>query len=246
REVHLWSKLRHDNVVPMIGISTEFGFTISIVSEWMALGNARSYVQNKENDPRPLVSQALADIASGLDYLHNYSGGKIVHGDLKGVNVLVSSDRRAVLSDFGLSTLQESTFSMTVTAPRGCTYAWVAPELLDDFTPSAEGDVWAYGMVVLELFTRLTPFHDCRSPVNVMSRLMTRRLPPRPSDESTLSRMTDEWWEICTSCWRHEPSSRPSMKELMEKAKGFKVCAREFSSRSLHPDRTCSTKLFLL
>jgi len=41
----------------MLGISTEFGSTISIVSDWLEMGDASyTYVQNKENDPRPLVS----------------------------------------------------------------------------------------------------------------------------------------------------------------------------------------------
>ncbi|KAG6327144.1 hypothetical protein ID866_11945 [Astraeus odoratus] len=56
REVHLWSKLRHVNIVRMRGISTEFGTTISIISDWMAMGDVHAYVQNNENDPRPLVS----------------------------------------------------------------------------------------------------------------------------------------------------------------------------------------------
>ncbi|KAI6044175.1 WD40 repeat-like protein [Pisolithus marmoratus] len=200
----------------MVGISTEFGSTISIVSDWMALGDAHCYVQYKENDPSPL----LMDIASGLYYLHSHPMGPIFHGDLKGFNVLVSSNRQALLSDFGLSTLQQSTFSMTVVAPRGGSYPWMAPELLDTYNASTEADVWAFGMTVLELFTRLIPFHDCPYFVNVMHRLVTGQLPPRPSEESTFSRMTDAWWEICMSCWRREPLSRPSMKELMEKVKG--------------------------
>lgn len=43
REVHLWSKLRHENIVPFFGICTEIESTISIISEWMPLGNAYSY-----------------------------------------------------------------------------------------------------------------------------------------------------------------------------------------------------------
>ncbi|KAI6014913.1 hypothetical protein PISMIDRAFT_687935 [Pisolithus microcarpus 441] len=227
REVHLWSKLRHDNVVRMIGISTEFGSTISIVSDWMALGNSHSYIQNVENDPRPL----LLDIASGLYYLHSHPLGPIFHGDLKGLNVLVSSDRRALLSDFGLSTLQKCTFSMTVLSPRGGSYPWMAPELLDNYNPSTEGDVWAFGMTVLELFTRTIPFPDCPRFENVIFRLITGKLPLRPSEESTLSRMTDEWWEICTACWILEPSLRPSTEEITEKVKGLHISTE--SSRTL-------------
>ncbi|KAG6329685.1 hypothetical protein ID866_9290, partial [Astraeus odoratus] len=40
REAHLWSKLRHDNVIRMLGISTDFGSTISIISDWMGMGDA--------------------------------------------------------------------------------------------------------------------------------------------------------------------------------------------------------------
>ena len=40
----------------MLGISTEFDSTISIVSDWLEMGDAHTYVQIKENDPRPLVS----------------------------------------------------------------------------------------------------------------------------------------------------------------------------------------------
>ncbi|KAI6044479.1 kinase-like domain-containing protein [Pisolithus marmoratus] len=145
REVHLWSKLRHENVVRMIGISTEFGSTISIVSDWMALGDAHSYVKNEENDPRPL----LMDIASGLHYLHSHSLGPVLHGDLKGKCTGVNAIIERYLVTLVLSTFQKSTFSMTVVNPRGGSYPWLAPEFLEDYAPSTAGDVWAFGMVVL-------------------------------------------------------------------------------------------------
>ncbi|KAI6010017.1 kinase-like domain-containing protein [Pisolithus marmoratus] len=214
REVHTWSKLRHENIVPMSGISTEFDSTVSIISEWMPLGNAHDYVQKTENDPRPL----LQDIASGLYYLHSHELG-VVHGDLKGLNVLVSSNRKALLSDFGLSTVDISTFSMSVSAIRGGSYHWMAPELLDERPPSRESDVWAFGMTALELFTRAVPFPNCRSPARVLSRLIMGKLPPRPAEQSTQFRLTDGWWEICTSCWERDPASRPAVKDIIEKVR---------------------------
>ena len=55
REVHTWSKLHHRNVLPLLGITTDFDYTISIVSAWMEKGNAHDYVQDPAVDPRPLV-----------------------------------------------------------------------------------------------------------------------------------------------------------------------------------------------
>ena len=55
REVHAWSKLSHKNILPLLGITTDFDWTVSIVSAWMDNGNAHQYVQNDTVDPRPLV-----------------------------------------------------------------------------------------------------------------------------------------------------------------------------------------------
>ncbi|KAI6161233.1 kinase-like domain-containing protein [Pisolithus thermaeus] len=214
REVHTWSKLRHENIVPMLGTCTEFDSTISIISEWMPLGNAHDYVKNAEHDPRPLIE----DIASGLFYLHSHELG-VVHGDLKSFNVLVSSDHRALLTDFGVSTLNISTFNMTVNPKRGITFNWSAPELLEDFPASMASDVWAFGMTALELFTRAVPFSDCHSSKGVMSKILRGQLPHLPATESTQFRMTDAWWEICTSCWGYDPSSRPTMRDIVDRVK---------------------------
>lgn len=213
REVHIWSKLRHENIVPMFGISKDFECAISIISEWMPMGNAYDYVQNTNNDPRPL----LRDIASGLGYLHGHELGQVVHGDLKGLNVLVSSDRRALLTDFGLASINTSSFNMTVEAIRGGSYQWMAPEFLDNCAATTESDVWAFGMTALELFTRAVPFPNCRNLANVLGSLIHGRLPPRPAQKSTQFRLTDAWWKICMLCWRRDPSLRPTVDVIAEK-----------------------------
>ncbi|KAI6112193.1 kinase-like domain-containing protein, partial [Pisolithus croceorrhizus] len=92
-EINIWSQLRHENIMPLLGITTKFDNTVSMVTEWMERGNAHRYVQNMAVDPRPL----LLDIARGLNYLHDLG---IVHGDVKGENVLISRGGRALITDF--------------------------------------------------------------------------------------------------------------------------------------------------
>ncbi|KAI6151690.1 hypothetical protein BKA82DRAFT_3949481, partial [Pisolithus tinctorius] len=78
----MWSRLAHENILPLLGITTEFDSTVSIISPWMQNGNAHNYVQDTTVDPRPLIM----GIARGLHYLHNYVPRSIFHGDLKGVS----------------------------------------------------------------------------------------------------------------------------------------------------------------
>lgn len=58
REVYVWSKLHHENVVPLLGIATKFNQTVSLITEWMSRGNAHDYVQDKSIDPHPLVGRS--------------------------------------------------------------------------------------------------------------------------------------------------------------------------------------------
>ncbi|KAG6330269.1 hypothetical protein ID866_8820 [Astraeus odoratus] len=69
-------------------------------------------------------------------------------------------------------------------------------------------------MTALELFTRQPPFYELKAITAVIHRIM-HSTPDRPSKESTLCRMTDEWWEICASCWKHDPASRPRMVDIV-------------------------------
>ncbi|KAG6329426.1 hypothetical protein ID866_9663 [Astraeus odoratus] len=69
-------------------------------------------------------------------------------------------------------------------------------------------------MTALELFTREYPFPNIQSIHGLVLRIL-RGPPERPSDESTCSRMTNDWWEICSLCWKREPSTRPEMTDIV-------------------------------
>ncbi|KAI6094564.1 kinase-like domain-containing protein [Pisolithus sp. B1] len=211
KEIHLWSKLRHDNIASMQGITTEIDQTVSTVSPWMEKGNAYTRVQDTTIDPRPM----MIDIARGLHYLHTCEAGPVFHGDLKGLNVLISDSGRALLADFGFSHLVNSSFSMTVSSKFGYTIQWAAPEVFDAVETSAAADIWSFGMTLLELFTRKPPFHPLK-PTAAMLRICRRETPCRPSDEETCSRLTGPWWNVCLKCWEYEPASRPTIADVLQ------------------------------
>ena len=118
-----------------------------------------------------LILAKIVDIARGLCYLHNHPRGSIIHGDLKGVgglvkiqiysdgftkvNVLISDEGHALISDFGLSQIIGSSFNMTASSPCGGSVNWMAPEILkppdEEDAPlmTVRSDVWAFGMTIL-------------------------------------------------------------------------------------------------
>ncbi|KAG6806834.1 hypothetical protein H0H92_009900 [Tricholoma furcatifolium] len=155
KEAIIWSQLSHPNILAIYGIYRSRG-RISIVSPWMENGNIRTYLQNK---PATLRLPLALDVASGLSYLHEDG---IIHGDLKGLNVLIDDAGRARLADFGLSGIADSKIpawtSQSSGASRGGTVAWKAPELFDPHSVenaknTKESDVYAWGCVAYEIFT---------------------------------------------------------------------------------------------
>lgn len=219
REAHIASQMQHPNVLPLLGITTDFGGTVSLVTDWMKGGDAHHYVPQRDRDPRPL----LRDIAQGLHYLHTHPTGPIIHSDLKGYNVLVSADGQAILADFGYSVLSNPPFTTTTKPPGRGTLKWKAPELvrMESAQTTVESDIWAFGMTMLELFTENMPYPNLTRPVTVANRIL-KGPPERPSNEDTCARMTGEWWQIISRCLMMEPSLRAKMLVVVEQIEQLK------------------------
>ncbi|KIJ59930.1 hypothetical protein HYDPIDRAFT_99716 [Hydnomerulius pinastri MD-312] len=81
KEIKAWSRLEHDNILPLAGVCYDFGFAPALVSIWMENGTANHYL--KEH-PEADYLALLSGIAAGLLYLHQ---ANVIHGDLKGVRI---------------------------------------------------------------------------------------------------------------------------------------------------------------
>lgn len=93
---------------------------------------------------------------------------------------------------------------------------WVAPELVEggeESTPSKRSDVYSFGMAILELLTGKQPFSEYRSGAAVISALVRGRQPKRPTEH--IEWLGDGVWALMQRCWDREPSSRPTMEEVV-------------------------------
>ncbi|KEP46069.1 tyrosine kinase domain protein [Rhizoctonia solani 123E] len=143
-ELYTWSKCKHPNVLRLLGLAT-FRDRIGMVSPWMGNGTLPQYIKTNPNTNR---HNLCVQICEGLSYLHNTG---VVHGDLKGINVLISEDGTPVLADFGSSTMKDQTLKIAhLGENRALTVRWSAPELLkarENSGQTKHSDVYALGMV---------------------------------------------------------------------------------------------------
>jgi len=225
REAVTWRQLSHPNVLPFYGVfvpDTDIP-RLCLVSPWMTMGNVVQFLTGISNiDCVPLC----LDVADGLAYLHNE---KIIHGDLKGLNILVSQSHRAFIADFGVATTIHSAAMVTfkTTTHKAATLRWQAPELWPNMNDAdaadterhntQASDVYAFALVCYEMFSGTFPFIHMQHDYQVMLAVQSGKRPVRPSDKRSQVRgLTDEVWHIIEACWVQQPSQRLTVSQIAD------------------------------
>jgi len=141
-------------------------------------------------------------------YLHSRTP-VIVHGDLRGGNIMFSENGVPCLIDFGLSRVLGDINGMSTSGEVAGSLSWMSPELLENGKASVQSDVWAFGMTALEIITGRHPYHEARFKPTVLRLIMTSQIPSwRDSNE-----LPGCLWTVFQLCWNQRPGHRPSMSE---------------------------------
>ncbi|KAH0835653.1 kinase-like domain-containing protein [Lanmaoa asiatica] len=237
-EVAAWHRLQHANICPLYGVIQSV-HSIAMVSPWCNNGTIMQYIQREDVHADRLT--LLGQIASGVSYLHNMKP-VVVHGDLKGTNILISDDGDALISDFGLSTVIEE-FSLTDAGLRAAQLGtsllagstrWMAPELIlslveDDGVPcpTRESDVFSFACVCLEVATNDLPYPNRRNDRAVTIDILRGVRPCRgapPVPEMRFTALQEEaFWGVLDQCWNAIPPLRPTMTDVGKMLGGDEV-----------------------
>ncbi|KAG9125077.1 hypothetical protein FRC07_009066 [Ceratobasidium sp. 392] len=213
RELYAWSKCDHPNVLELLGLAEIHG-QIAMVSPWMVNGPVGLFL-GRQDMPVDRCSMC-AQVAEGLVYLH---AGNIVHGDIKGLNVLVSSDHTLKLTDFGNAALVKDyslCFAASTSAGKAPTLRWAAPEVLQGGDFTREADVYALGMTIFEILTGLIPFEG-KSEIQAMTAILNNKHPAQPQESiPSSSKQGDIMWALLVRCWDSKPKTRPTAVEVRD------------------------------
>lgn len=156
-QVIILSKVRHPNLVTLIGTCSEAS---GLVYEFLPNGSLEDRLACANKTP-PLAWQVrtriIGEICAALIFLHSNKPHPVIHGDLKPANILLDANLVSKLCDFGISCLlnKPSTTSTSLyetTNPRG-TFAYMDPEFLTTGELTARSDIYSFGIVVLQLVT---------------------------------------------------------------------------------------------
>ncbi|XP_063350537.1 tyrosine-protein kinase BTK isoform X1 [Pelmatolapia mariae] len=204
-EAKIMMKLRHENLVQLYGVCTKQR-PIYIVTEYLANGCLLTYLKEglKQHPTSIQLLEMCKDVAEGMAYLESH---QYIHRDLAARNCLVDGNGTVKVTDFGLSRYvldDEYTSSVGSKFP----VRWSPPEVLLYCKFSSKSDIWAYGVLMWEVYTlgRL-PYERLNNTeiVDQVSRGL-RLFRPQLANERVYS--------IMSSCWLDKAEERPNFQEL--------------------------------
>ncbi|KAI5596528.1 hypothetical protein BDE02_02G007400 [Populus trichocarpa] len=211
-EVELLTQIRHRSIVKL------YGFCLTkrcmfLVYEYMEKGSLFCALRNDVGAVElkwMKRARIIKDIAHALSYLHHDCNPPIVHRDISSSNVLLNSESKSFVADFGVARLLDPDSSNhTVLAG---TYGYIAPELAYTMAVTEKCYVYSFGVVALETLMGRHPGDILSSSARAITlkEVLDPRLPP-PTNEIVLQ-------NICIiatlafSCLHSNPKYRPSMK----------------------------------
>ncbi|KAF7797649.1 hypothetical protein EIP86_008849 [Pleurotus ostreatoroseus] len=205
REIDVWKRLRHPHVLQFLAACTVSEPSFLVCS----LKTNKDIMKYLLRNPKADRTQLLYHASLGLSYLHS---NNIVHGDLKGANILVDEHGTACIADFGLSKIKMySTIVSRRAHAAGGTLRWMSPESMISGVSTLNSDVYSFGMTMYEVYSGSPPF-EASPDSSLLSIVYERGIRPARLDGALRHNvgLSETIESIMVRCWRQAADERPS------------------------------------
>ncbi|KIO33792.1 hypothetical protein M407DRAFT_65257, partial [Tulasnella calospora MUT 4182] len=207
REAGILAELSHKNVIELKGFVEDLSEgRIWLIFPWEEHGNLKDFVASQDWEIPERIS-LIHDVTRGVKNLHTRNP-PIIHGDLKSINILVTSKCRAVITDFG------SARRLTKKDPNNqttYTLRWAAPELLMDDEPGLWSDIWSLGWIWYEVMTNSIPFQTVQKDSVIIKRVIDGNL-PSVTEHARMSLILS-LCSLMIECWSVDLTKRPTAED---------------------------------
>eukprot|EP01059_Diplonema_ambulator_P014998 TRINITY_DN26062_c0_g1_i1.p1 TRINITY_DN26062_c0_g1~~TRINITY_DN26062_c0_g1_i1.p1 ORF type:complete len:516 (+),score=163.32 TRINITY_DN26062_c0_g1_i1:39-1550(+) len=237
REVSIMTKLRHPNILMLLG-AVFYKQKLAIVTEMCERGTLLKLLQSEKALNTPVTwgrkLEWLAQIAKGMAFLHHK---RIFHRDLKAANVFVTGDTMKI-ADFGLSRIRKDLLTgLRAESMRGRkgkniqkensriqgTFAFIAPEIWSERPYSEKADVYSFGVLITELLAVRMPFaHDAREELSW--NIMTGKTKVKVLDVIGEKPVPAELQSIQKMCLSFSHDARPFFTGVVSALKAINEC----------------------
>jgi len=214
RELQMMRMCRHNNVIAY-HVAFPAKRQMWLVMPLLAGGSCANVMRAGKGvaggfEDEGVIAYILRETAQALKYFHD---NMQIHRDLKAGNILLGSDGRVFLSDFGVAApLRDDKKRQTFVG----TPCWMAPEVLEQTGGyDYKADIWSFGITAIELAYGEAPYQRLH-PLKVM-KIIIEREPPKIDRR----KWDDAFVRLVECCLQKDPKKRPSMDEITSKHKKF-------------------------
>ncbi|XP_072941985.1 tyrosine-protein kinase Btk isoform X1 [Epargyreus clarus] len=210
-EAKVMTKLQHQNLVQLYGVCSKHR-PIYIVTEYLRHGSLFNYLRRTAPDqlgPAVLLDMCI-QVCKGMAYLERQN---YIHRDLAARNCLVGDENVVKVADFGLA---RYVLDDQYTSSGGTKFPikWAPPEVLNYTRFSSKSDVWAFGVLMWEVFTcGKVPYGRMKNS-EVVEMVQRGQVLEKPKG------CLNEIYNVMRLCWRHAPDERPSFRALKDELAG--------------------------
>ncbi|MEZ6183753.1 MAG: serine/threonine-protein kinase [Planctomycetota bacterium] len=201
REARSLARLNHPGIVKVYAYGVHRGIPY-LTMEFVPGKNLQTLLETNALRLVPAVD-VLLKVARAIDHAHSRG---VVHRDLKPANVLIGSDNRPRISDFGLAKLEDGRITLTHDGDIVGTPLYMSPEQIQGALAQVgpHSDVWALGVMLYRVLTGTLPFRGAT--IEEVSREVVHADPPPP--RSLVPDVPEDLERVCLTALRKAPSER--------------------------------------